>query len=663
MKKIILLLILLGGNVLLGQGQDSSGVKLEEVVITGQLSPTPVSSSVYQVTVLSEQEIDKLGANNLRELLQFQPLLELQQQSVFGASPEIQGISQENIKILIDGVPVIGRLNGIIDLTQINLSDVERIEIIQGPVSVFYGTDAMGGIINIITKSQQKRTLQTNLNSYYESTGAINLGANFGIQKNKHLLKLGGNFYNFNGIQTDTSLQRNLNWNPRTQQFANLKYQYTLTPDLTIRYTGRFFNEKLTDYEEPDRRGNIYDKIYYTRRLDNILSLQGKVLNNKYLDAFVSYQNYERFHDTYQIDPITEEATLSTRDTRENNIVKYRYIGTRMQLGSNDAQKDLNYAIGIQAKHETTTGERIKDSVRQYYTIAPFASLNYTLFDKWDIRPSARITYNSVFGILTTPAFQTRYKFNNKHQITFAYGYGFRAPSLKELYLDFRIQAGPLTYIISGNENLKPEQGHNFTLYYSYRKLIGENKLLQITPSFFYNDINNLIALSEMVNNERHYINIKKFKSVGGSLNISYKIGKRFSASVTGTVLGRYNEFSENYNTETFLFAPQFVTSLGYLIPKAEVQINIYHNYFGERQGFVWDAQNNALRETTREDFQNLNISLSKSWWENRIRVTLGGKNLFDVTNIATLNEIGEAHARDMVLWGRSFFIRTVFNF
>ncbi len=661
MKRYFLPILIWIGTLAFSFAQNED-VTMEEVVITGQFSPTPVSASVYQITTISHTEIRQLGANNLREVLQFQPLLELQQQSVFGTTPEIQGISKENVKILIDGVPVIGRLNGAIDLTQIPLADIERIEIIQGPVSVFYGTDAMGGIINIITKSKQKKTFQTSLNSYYESTNAVNLGLNLGIQKNKHLFRISGNFYNFQGMNTDTSLQRSLNWNPRTQYFANLKYKYALTNTLNLQYTGRFFNEKLTDYEEPDRRGNIYDKIYYTRRLDNILSLQGNIMNNKYLDAFVSFQNYERFHDTYIIDPNTEEATLSTSDTREKNLVKYQYIGTRGQIGTNEPQK-LNYALGWQAKYEQTQGERIKDSLQSYYTVAFFGSLNYNLFERWDIRPSARVTYNSVFGTLATPAFQTRYKFNNHHQITFAYGYGFRAPSLKELFLDFRIQAGPLTYVISGNENLKPEQGHNLSFFYSYKKLFGNNKLLKITPSVFYNNIENLIALSEMVNNQRNYINIKKYKSLGGSLNVSYKAGKRFSASLTGTLLGRYNEFSENYATEEFLFSPQFVTSLGYLIPKIEVRLNLYHNYFGKRQGFVFDSQNNTLKETTRDDFHNLNVSLSKQWWENKLQVTLGGKNLFDVTNVATLNEIGEAHARDMVLWGRSFFIRTTFNF
>jgi outer membrane receptor for ferrienterochelin and colicins len=74
---------------------------------------------------------------------------------VYGSSVSINGISGEGVKILVNGVPMVGRIDGKIDISQINLTNVERIEIVKGPQSVIYGTDALGGVINIITKEQK----------------------------------------------------------------------------------------------------------------------------------------------------------------------------------------------------------------------------------------------------------------------------------------------------------------------------------------------------------------------------------------------------------------------------------------------------------------------------------------------------------------------------
>ena len=110
---------------------------LDEVVVTAQYVPQSIKKSVYKIKVFDIEEINALGATNLRDLLYYELNLEVFQESSFaGTGIEIQGLSQENIKILIDGVPIIGRLNGTIDLNQIVLNNIERVEIIEGPTSI-----------------------------------------------------------------------------------------------------------------------------------------------------------------------------------------------------------------------------------------------------------------------------------------------------------------------------------------------------------------------------------------------------------------------------------------------------------------------------------------------------------------------------------------------
>ena len=109
----------------------------------------------------------------------------------------IQGLSGQNIKILIDNVPVIGRLGGNIDLGHINLSNIERIEIVEGPLSVNYGTDALAGTINLITSKTLTQNQSLKLSSYYESVGKYNFTSNYmkKIGTNNFSILVGRNYF------------------------------------------------------------------------------------------------------------------------------------------------------------------------------------------------------------------------------------------------------------------------------------------------------------------------------------------------------------------------------------------------------------------------------------------------------------------------------------
>jgi len=233
-------MLLLIFNSISAQKQIKDTIKteqLDEVIVTAQYMPQSEKNAVYKVKILNQKIINKKAANNLRELLQQELNLDLEQNSVFGTSLEIQGVSKENIKILIDGVPVIGRLNGVIDLNQINLSSIERVEVIEGPVSVFYGTDAMGGIINLITKKEQNENIKGSMSSYLESIDAVNLNGELGYKFGNNTLRINGGYYHFNGLSTNEA-PRNLNWEEREQKRATLWWinvqqknrQFNITP-------------------------------------------------------------------------------------------------------------------------------------------------------------------------------------------------------------------------------------------------------------------------------------------------------------------------------------------------------------------------------------------------------------------------------------------------
>src|SRR5690606_33444899 len=142
---------------------------LDEVVITAQHEPTHYKNAVHPVHVIDGRTIEKLGMANLAEVLSTQLNMQVSTDLILGTGLTMQGISGENIQIMIDGVPVIGRLDGNIDLSQIQMNNIRRIEVIEGTMSAQFVSNATGGVINIITRSSQVPSFQISTRNRAES--------------------------------------------------------------------------------------------------------------------------------------------------------------------------------------------------------------------------------------------------------------------------------------------------------------------------------------------------------------------------------------------------------------------------------------------------------------------------------------------------------------
>ena len=147
-----------------GQERDSAEnlLPIEEVVVTGQFRPTSLKNSVYKVRTLDQQYIQRRATtDDMATLLNMELGIRFNNDLTLGESDiQLMGVSGQNVKVLIDGVPMIDRGSTKQSLSQIDINTIERIEIVEGPVSVMYGTDALAGVINIIT--QPTSTQKTN---------------------------------------------------------------------------------------------------------------------------------------------------------------------------------------------------------------------------------------------------------------------------------------------------------------------------------------------------------------------------------------------------------------------------------------------------------------------------------------------------------------------
>jgi outer membrane receptor for ferrienterochelin and colicins len=130
---------------------------LGPVVVTDVFKNRNRNNTVLNVTTIEAEEIEQLGAFDLRDALSFQSGLRMSRDNALGSSGlSINGIGGDNVKFFIDGVPVIGRFFNQLDLEQFNLDNIQQIEVVEGPMSVIYGSNALAGSINLVTRTPDK---------------------------------------------------------------------------------------------------------------------------------------------------------------------------------------------------------------------------------------------------------------------------------------------------------------------------------------------------------------------------------------------------------------------------------------------------------------------------------------------------------------------------
>ena len=626
----------------------------DEVVVTGQYTPASINKSVHPIKIIGEQRIQQQAASSLKDLLMTEANIKIQQDNILGSDLKINGISGSNVKILIDGVPVIGRLNGSIDLNQINLSNVHRIEIIDGPMSSVYGSDALGGVINIISKEPDCPRLEADGNGYWESVGTYNFDLTTRYSISDFNLQLNGGRNLFQGYDEDNS-KRDKQWNPKEQYFANFQAVYG-GEDFKIRYSGQLFDEYILNRGTPRAPYNesAFDDKYKTLRLTNSLFANGRIGNSSAFELTGAYSYYKRKKNTYLKDLTTLNEQLSEALGSQDTSVFDSYM-FRATYSDDKLLENLKYQLGFDFNNETAEGHKIKNTKQSISDIAGFLSLQYLPITSLTIQPSLRVIKNSKYDAPIIPALNLRWQTTDNLFLRLAYSAGFRSPALKELYLEFV----DINHNIHGNENLKAEESQSINLSATYSST-NEDFHYKIEPKFFYNKIDNLITLAEVSSGVYNNINIGQYETIGGNFTLSF-IAANISINTVFGITGTLNDLHSETGTNKYNFANELSLNADYLIPFIDTRINVFYKYTGQVPAFA--MIDNAAYEYFIEDYNMLDINLSKTFCYH-FDVQLGVKNLFDVNNItsSTVNSGATGHTvggNSMpISWGRTFFTK-----
>lgn len=635
---------------------DEKFYETDEVVITGQYKAVTKDKSIYSIKVIDSKKIENLASNNLSELLENQLNIKINNDPSTGSGLELNGISGENIKILIDGVPIIGRLDGNIDLSQINLEEVDHIEIVEGPMSVSYGSNALGGVINIVTKENKYASIIANIRTYYETVGQYNISGSFSKKFKKSSIKINGSRKFFSGFSLNDSL-RSQTWKPKEQY--NFGAYYLFQNNKTkLKIKSDYFNERLLS------RGNLlppyyekaYDKWFYTQRINNSLNYSYIIDSANSFNLLNSYSYYHRMSNRF-IKDLTTLNTQLTENREDHDTIAFKTFISRGIY--NRAHKDFkfNYQLGYDFNYEIGQGKRMQNNGDEIYDLAAFSSIQWKISKKLWFQPAVRFAYNSKYKAPVSPSLNFKYSHGNSI-FRFSYAKGFRAPSLKELNLLFYDS----NHQIEGNSELKAEKSHNFNGFYTLNSKLFKRKM-KLNLKAYFNTIQDMIALVQVdPDNLLRYKNenIGEFKNIGSELSINYLLLNSLRLNFGYGYGGRKDAA---FISEDYIFSSTINSGISYRFLNNRANIIADYKYFGKNP--VYTYLNNELTTKYSENYHNLDVIANINFFKNTLKVSAGVKNIFDNTTILQYSS-GGSHSgggSSLVGWGRTFQFSLAYKF
>jgi outer membrane receptor for ferrienterochelin and colicins len=647
----------------------SSLNELGEVVVTGNFGPQSAKQSTYMVRTIDQQIIQSRAAMNLQEVLNTELGIRFSQDNALGSSNlEMNGLSGQNVKILIDGVPMVGRqgVNNEINLNQIDVNLIERIEIVEGPMSVIYGADALAGVINIITKNGQGVNSYTITARIQEETAGNEYSPFVGMgthirsiggswRQSEHLAFRGGFTQNNFGGWKGGDEGRQHRWLPKHQNLANASVAFS-KGDFELDYSVDFLDETINSLG-PENRLEVIDRDFITTRWMHRINGRWEAKPTFQLSMQAAYTDFQRETQTWVTNVRTNERNLS-RQQGSQAFLNYQGLTFRL-LGNWMLSPQLTLVPGIDINTENGVGDRISENtgIQDY---AAFLTGEWKPTKFLQIRPGLRKATNSAYEAPPViPSLNAKLALSTHWDFRVSYANGFRAPSIRELYFDFF----DASHSIRGNPDLVAETSDSYNFSFSHEKALKQYTF-KFALNGFYNDVRNRIGFTIDPVDPRitTMFNVDRFRSQGLMTNASFS-GKLWSAELGTSYIGRFNQLAtEQVALPAMLFSPEVNANLTYTLSSLKTQFNLFYKWTGPLPAFQMQLDSaGELKpvEVELEGFHWMDFTINQPL-KNGLRINAGVRNALNVVDIESTAMAGSAHGggpmRPMGV-GRSYFL------
>ena len=474
--------------------KDSSVVdrsyNLNPVVVTGSGHHQRLKSTATPVHVLSSQEIREQGISTFDgALTRMMPQVSMAPSSM-GTFLRLNGLGNKYILILINGQKLNGDISNNVDLNRINMSRVKRIEVLDGAASSLYGSDAIAGVINIITDQPTQQLVSVTSDTRVSGHGVLTESVNLDIYT-----KGFGSYTSFTHDQADSYRTNDLEYlkdsDTETQQsiaplFTGYRsnifgQKFTYAPNQRLALNaGLDYSYKITD--RPETRNDMTGGLDYEMRYKGFRWNLGGIYKFSGKNSLQANFTVDRFR-------YGKEYDVATKDYAVGDYVQSKK--QRMMDG------ELKAILGLTSNSTTIFGadwrkdylDATSGNINEHvYTLAAYAQHEMRLLKDLTATLGLRFTHHQTFNNHLTPKVTLMYAPGN-FRFRATYSAGFRAPGLDELYYHyFSVNRGK-PQISFGNQDLKPEKSNYFSLNAEYR-----TQVIAVSVTGYLNRINDMVV-------------------------------------------------------------------------------------------------------------------------------------------------------------------------
>lgn len=641
------------------------------------------TQSISQISTrkVTREDIQKRNLTNLRELLQGVQGVRIQDDpQTLASTLSINGMSQKEIRIIVDGVPLIGLVDGNVDISQIPMHQVESVEIIQQASSAEFAGSTGGVIIKITTKRPHSSSQWgSQLGVAYESSERLDQNArvfwgNTFAQSDVHFSRT-----NQAPIQTEGSrrplwpemeiIQWGASQNFQTEHHnLQLQYQGTvddrpLLGDWIANPESLEFDSEVGEFVAADSNATDLDFITNRHQASGSYLYQP---NAQHILRFTqSFTHYHR-------ENITQVTEYASRNQETVQSLEHEFASLFTQgIYENKSLKQLPVTASFEGEYSSVQGPRIQNSFQEMNSLSFSLQAQLQTSKLWQMELALRSQYHSeytqagVSEMSFLPALGLQ--FHPVEGLSFSLGYhkAYYAPTLQEVHFNFN-DGG--THAISGNSNLKPENSDQIQFNQSFSKKFKKVEVDQ-GLHFYYRNMQNKILIAENTDQPgtHSYQNIQSFEHLGVNSSLSLQLDKDWNILGQVGVHGTSALDENNPISGMYLFYKDALGELSYRIPKLGTQLTYRQQYFGSQ--VIYRIEDGEVSQGRIMDWQQIDILLHqalKTSWAS-FQISGGVKNLFDVKNLQTfgVTAVGahQSNGPMAVARGRLYFTNLQMNF
>ncbi len=584
--------------------------EMDEIVITGTKTKHLLKDTPVITEVITRNEIEATGAENIGEALEHHVGIVVHRDA-HGDGVQLQGLASDYVLILLDGEPQVGRIAGKLDLARIPIENVQRIEIVKGASSALFGSAAMGGIINVITRGASS-PFALQFTNNVEEHNTIDSRGTVEIKHGK-----------FNSLMTLAANHRNPidldETNPSTtidgyQNFTqSVRTEYQLTQRAKLLFSGQYFAQAQEGVSE--NSGVVFDRL---GDIDNFSATVGTAYRPGLDSKLVGKIYTTRYRDESNVidrgTSLTASSNITIQDLIKGELQFDTALGTKNQL-----------TVGGELIFENLESQRITGGEKDVTTNSFFFQNEFRPSRNLALVVGGRLDHHSEFGAHFSPKLSGLYRVTSDFTVRTSFGQGFRAPDFKDLYLDF---SNPTSgYQVLGNPALQPESSNSWNLGLEYRfrsALLGR---LQV----YRNNLKNLIEAervgkSVLGGSKFQYFNVSEAFTEG----IEVELATRSIRGLTAAVGYAYLNGKDEETGLTLLNRSKHSGNLKLSYVNEEIGFNLnLQGRYGSKWGFYDDGDKVLEDEEYAPSNWIWNLRGSKqilTW----LKASVGINNIFD---------------------------------